>query len=445
MYQYGYIATNYARITNSQLLNLYNEGFEFYGRKLVVDKTRFTGCAVAGCTWTGADAVLAYAGNDSGPRVSVSNSAFSNMAHGVWASWTGDASGPMVAASNTFDSVAIPLYLFGDSLAITDNVMTNVRDEGLYGGPGYTVGHPFVEAQILRNQVTCAVAGYPSSGLEHYDGPALFQGNAVRNCQNGLYVNNSSYPTAAVAFRGDTIFPDSVTATRVGIGVYGAFQPSIVHSRIVGGYYGIQLGLTDAAVTSRIDTTAVSATGYAAIDMSGAQGTVAGVGNNIGNNLWYGVRDTSGVGGHSLTLGQFVGNGNYSVFNGASNFAFDATNNYWGNSNGPGGGVADSVAANVTVIPFATTAPGGLPPLAPPLLASSAAAHMVRVSPVALVLAAAPRPALPRVLRPDEVARRAAQLAERRAAREAARAAHLQAMRQRVQRHTTPTSTKRPF
>ena len=83
MTQYGYIATNYARITNSQLLNLYYQGFEFDGRHLVVDNTQFTGCAVAGCAWSGADAVLAHAGNDSGPRIRVTNSSFTNLGSGV--------------------------------------------------------------------------------------------------------------------------------------------------------------------------------------------------------------------------------------------------------------------------------------------------------------------------------------------------------------------------
>jgi hypothetical protein len=444
MYEYGYIATNYARITNSQLLNLYHEGFEFHGRQLVVDKTQFTGCAVAPCGWSGAGAVIAYPGNDSGPRITVSNSGFSNLASGVRANSSGSAPGPMVAASNVFDSVAAPLYLLGDSLAITDNVMTKVRDYGLYGGPGYTTGHPFVQAQILRNQVTCAVAGYTSYGLEHYDGPALFQDNAVHNCQYGLYVNNSSYPTAAVAFRGDTIFPDSVTSGRIGIDVEGAWQPSIVHSRIVGGYTGVLLNLSDAAVTSTIDTTAVSGTGYAAVDLSRVPGAANGAGNNIGNNLQYGVYDVSGVSGHGLTQGQFTGNASYAVYY-FGNFSFDATNNYWGSSNGPGGGVADSVTANVTAIPYASTAPFGLPPLAPPLIASGAARRLGNVSPAAPAPAAAPSPELPRVLRPDEIARRTAQLAERRAARAAARAAHLQVMRQRVPRHTTPAAPKRPF
>jgi hypothetical protein len=439
--QYGYIATNYARVTNSQLLNLYYEGFEFDGRQLVVDNTQFTGCAVAGqCGWTGATALYAYAGNDSGPRISVTNSSFTGLANGVYSSQTNSAAGPMVVENNVFDSVAGGIYLWGDSLAITDNRFTNVRDYGLEGQPGMTTGHPFVEAQILRNQVTCAVAGSASLGLMHNSGPALFQDNAVRNCQTGLSAGNAAYAPAAVTFRGDTIFPDSVTASRMGIAVSGALRPSIVHSRIVGGYDGINFSLGDASDTVTIDTTAVSQTGFAAINLSGVPGPVSGVANNVGNNLQYGVYDLSYAAGHGLNQGSFVGNAVYAVFTGPSNFAFDASSNWWGAVGGVGTTGADAISGTVNTSSPLSAPPGGLPALAPTQLAASAAPSLLTSSPaVQPIPSASP---LPRVLQPAELARRAAQLAERRAAREAVRAAHRQAMRQRAQGRTPPAPTK---
>jgi Bacterial Ig-like domain (group 2) len=440
--EYGYIATNYARVTNSRLLNLYYEGFEFDGRQLVVDNTQFTGCAVAGqCGWNGAMAIQAYAGNDSGPRISVTNSSFTGLANGVFSSQTNSAAGPMVVANNVFDSVAGGIYLWGDSLAITNNVFTKVRDYALEGQPGMTTGHPFVQAQVLRNQVTCAVAGSASLGLMHNSGPALFQDNAVRNCQTGLSASNAAYATAAVTFRGDTVFPDSVTASRMGVAVSGALRPSIVHSRIVGGYEGINFSLGDATDTVTIDTTAVSQTGFAAINLSGVPGPAGGVANNIGSNLGYGVYDLSFVGGHALNDGSFVGNGNYSVYNAFSNFSFDATSNWWGVAGGPGTAGADSVSGTVNAGGPLGAPPGGLPALAPQLLAASAAPRLLTSSPVAPP-AAASTPPLPRVLQPATQAQRAAQLAERRAASAAAHTAHLQAMRERAQHGAAPRSTR---
>ncbi len=412
MWQYGYIYTNYARVTNSKLLNLYYQGLDFAGRELVVDKTQFTGCAV--CSWNYGYAVQAYAGNDSGPRVRVTNSSFFNIQYGIYAYSNNTAGGPMVVANNTFDSVATGAYLYGDSLAVTDNSFANVRYYAVWSQPGYTTGRSFVEAQFLRNQVTCAVAGYTSYGLRHDNGPARFENNAVRNCRYGFYAYNASYPTAAVVFRGDTIFPDSTTYYRVGIRPDGKWQPIIVANHITGGYYGIDLTTTDAAVTATIDSNVVTGAGYAGVDLYYVNGPVTGAYNNINSNPLYGVHNQYGTGSRSFTQGRFVGNAARAVYNLAAG-SFGATQNWWGNAAGAGGGVADSVFGAVDVSSPLTSDPLGVTvPLAPPMPAVIAgssrlasASPAVRPSPAASVQPATDRPSA----------------AQREAAREARRAA----------------------
>jgi hypothetical protein len=424
MYQYGYAYTNYARITNSKLLNLYSRGLDFEGRELVVDNTRFTGCAV--CSWNYGHALQAYAGNDSGPQVRVTNSSFFNLQYGVYASSSNTAAGPMVIAGNTFDSLATALYLYGDSLAITDNTFANVRDYALFGKPGYTAGRSFVEAQILRNQVGCAVVGgYTSWGLVSYEAPARFEYNAVRNCKYGLYAYNYSYPTATVVFRGDTVLPDSTSYDRVGIRPDGKWQPTIVRNRIVGGYYGIDLTTTDTTVTAVLDSNAVSGTGYAAVNVYYLYGPVTGTYNNIGNNLAYGIYDPTGRGAHSFTEGRFVGNMTWAIYAPAGALAFDATNNWWGAATGPHTAGADSVNGNVTTSPWLTTDnTAGLPALAPAFLAGAPAGARPAASPGAPPQRSVGHaPATPAVDPRADLARRQTERVARQAAKDQERAA----------------------
>lgn len=413
MYQYSWIGSNYARVTNSKLLNLYYEGIDYGGRELVIDKTQFTGCAA--CSWSSGTAVRAYADNDSGPRVRLTNSSFYHLYRALEAGYAGYKAGPYVITGNTVDSMAYPFYLLGDSIAFTDNVLTRVRDYGLYAQPGYS-NRPFVEAQILRNKVTCSVVGYDSYALRYDNGPARFESDSVAKCRQGLWASNTSYPTAAITFRGDTVLPDSASYYRRGIGVAGKWQATIVGNRVVGGYYGMELSLTDSLVSTVIDSNAVSGTGYAGIHLYYVNGPVTGRKNNIGSNAVYGILNY-GNGSRSFTLGRFVGNANRAVYNGSA-VTFGATSNWWGNAAGPGGGVADSVFGSVDAsTPLgADPYPGDVPALAPRLVTTTAPAR-----PVATMVGPRP-PASAVVTEPPRPEDRRAEREARRAARDAARA-----------------------
>ncbi len=418
IYQYSRIGSNYARVTNSKLLNLYGQGINYGGRELVVDKTQFTGCAV--CGWTSGYAIQAYAGNDSGPRVRLTNSSFYHLYRALEAGYSGYHAGPYVITGNRADSVAYPFFLLGDSIVFTDDTLTRVRDYGFYAQPGYS-NRPFVEAQILRNQVACSVVGYDSYGLRHDNGPARFENNAVRKCRRGLWVANASYPTAAVVFRGDTVLPDSTTNYRAGIAVSGKWQATIVANRMVGGTIGMDLNPSDSLVPTVIDSNSVSGAGYAGIQLYYVNGPVTGRKNNIGSNALYGILNY-GNGSRSFTLGRFVGNANRAVYNG-SGVTFGAPSNWWGNAAGPGGGVADSVFGSVDAsTPLGTDPyPGDVPALAPrPVVAPAAALARPDVTmvgprpPASAVVAEPPRP---EDRRGEREARRAARDAERAARR----------------------------
>lgn len=329
------------------------------------------------------------------------------MYRAMEAGYSGSKAGPMVVSGNRVDSVAYAFFLRGDSIAFTDNILTRVRDYGLYAEPGYS-NRPFVEAPILRNQVTCSVAGYDSYGLRHDNGPARFENNAVRKCRRGLWSYNYSYPTATVTFRGDTLLPDSATYYRAGIRADGKWQATIVANRIVGGYYGMDLSVTDSLVPTVIDSNAVSGAGNAGIYLYYVNGAVTGARNNISSNPQYGIYNY-GNGSRSFTLGRFVGNTSRAVYNLAS-VTFGATQNWWGDPDF--GAATDTVFGPVDVSSWLTSDPTDVPALAPrPTIAASAAA----VWPDAT--AVAPRSA------PSAATSGAAPLTDRGAVREARRAA----------------------
>jgi len=433
MYQYGYLYANYARVTSSQLLGVYGQGLQFNGRQLVVDRTLITGCDT--CTWNSSSyGIRAYAGNDSGPRLRITNSSFRRLAYGVYSPSSNTAAGPMVISGNTFESLATALNLYGDSLAITGNQFTNVRDYSVLTRPGYTAGHPFIAAQMLGNRVTCAVVGYYSYGLYNYDGPARFEGNNVQNCRYGLSAYNySSYGTAAVGFRADTVTPDSASYDRTGILVTGKWQPTLVANRITGGYYGISLATSDATVNAQVDSNVVTGTSYAALYLSAVPGPLSGSYNNFKNNTQFGVYDASSAPSHGLTLGRFVGNGRPSVYS-FGTFAFDATQNWWGVGTGANSG-ADSTSGNVTATPYLTTDPEGATVPAAPSIAGVIAAGPAPTTSATAPLGAAPlEPQAPAARGMGTGAEGPAAHGTRRALLEAANARQGQAAREATER-----------
>jgi hypothetical protein len=305
------------------------------------------------------------------------------MYRALEAGYSNDLSGPYVIAGNVVDSMAYPFYLLGDSIAFTDNVLTRIRDYGLYAQPGYS-NRPFVVAGILRNQLTCSVGGGVTSyGLRYDNGPVRFEDNAVRNCRWGLWAYNYSYPTAAVTFRGDTVLPDSTSYYRVGLRAEGRWQAAIARNRIVGGYYGMEINLSDSLPTV-LDSNAVSGAGFAGIYLYYLNGPVTGVRNNIGNNPVYGIYNNYGNGTRSFTLGRFVGNANRAVYNLAA-VTFGATQNWWGDQDF--GVAADTVQGLVDVSNWLAMDPTDVPAFAPQGGVSAATA--APTDPTAV----APRPA----------------------------------------------------
>ncbi len=377
--QYNWLKANVASVTNSRFVNLAGEGIAFRGRKLVVDNSSFTGCSV--CDWNRGRAIQAYAWDEDGPQVVVSNSTFGLLYEAVLAAANsyGDTTGPMIVVKNTVDSVSRGVTLNGDSLVVRENVFTRIRDHAVSAAPSLA-SKPFVEALIGRNRVSCSVQdSYPSIGLRHNVGPARFEENVVTGCDYGLFAENSSgvHPIADVFFTRDSVVPADTSSYHVGLRVDGRVRPRIIGSRVVGGYIGIDLVLSDTG-GAVIDSNAISGTGYAGIRLYSVQGAVTGRRNNIANNRLDGILNQGTSGPRSFTLGKFqsggVGNGRYAV-NSAS--AFDASQNWWGSPNGAGGrfgsGLADAdsvSSAQVDVSNPLTSEPSEPPPLSSPPLAA---------------------------------------------------------------------------
>lgn len=330
MYGYGYLYANYASVTRSKFLNLYNYGFQFRGRKLVVDNSQFTGCAVVGtCGWNSGTAIYATADNDSGPAVTLTNSTFSKIQRALYGPSTNDSAGPYVVTNNTADSVSYFLDANADSTLISGNVLTKVQTYGFYTKPSGS-NRPPQTAVLLNNRVICTGSG--SYGIRVDNSPGRIEDNVTRDCYYGIYANAGT----AASILNLSILRDSVGMPSVccnyGIQINGRWRPTVYGSRVVGFYYGLYVYTTDTA-TVVIDSSAISAAGYMGLYLDGAgqASAMSGRRNRIANNGTYGIYNAYHLTGtRSFTDGAITGNGtsgNYGIYNGAPG-TFIATDNW---------------------------------------------------------------------------------------------------------------------
>ncbi len=276
---------------------------------------------------------------------------------------------------NVVDSARMGLWATADSVIMTDNVLTQITEDALgieqindRGGTGAT---------IARNQVSCEVPGSSPYGIQVYNVPGAVEENVVADCRSyGIRFSlSTSYPLATVTVRGNTVtMPDRVSSS-YGMYLNGRFGLMTLYGNTVrNGYYGVYYGpnLNAAAGdTTRLvaDSNAISGTGYMGLYLyisTSYTGSAVGIRNNISNNVGYGIYNNFNK-VLSFTQGRFVGNGNYAVYSG---YAFDATQNYWGDPLGPGGpygdpgSVGDSISSSViTWDPYLSVDPTDVPPL----------------------------------------------------------------------------------
>ena len=214
----------------------------------------------------------------------------------------------------------------------------------IWGGSSITLNN----ASILRNHAGDAGGGiFNEGGTFTISGSEIADNSAERGA--GLFAEGSN---VIVNISGSTISGN--TATGQGGGIF--YAP----------YYGTG-GLT-------IDTSVLSQN---SASYGGGIHTQHGGTVTITNTMFLSNMATSGYGGafHAIsteiTTGTFslnqscvVDNSTTSVMNETPNPSVDATNTWWGTSDGPSGvgpGSGDSVSTNVTFVPFLTTPPAGCP------------------------------------------------------------------------------------
>jgi hypothetical protein len=150
---------------------------------------------------------------------------------------------------------------------------------------------------------------------------------------------------------------------------------------------GVSINQSTDTATAKVDSNAVSAADTAAVRV--LAGNLTMTGNNIQNNVRDGLSILPLYGVYSVHSNAFKGNGRYAVAS-TSNSTVDATQNWWGVDGGvpPGQAGADSVSGIIDASAPLSTAPSGLPALAPPpLIASAAAATSVRLPTLAAPVA----------------------------------------------------------
>jgi Dockerin type I domain/Right handed beta helix region/Bacterial Ig-like domain (group 2) len=345
-----------ARIMNSTLLNV--SGWPLYlgGRQLEVANSSFTGCRVS-CSTTYGVQGAGYA--DSVSVFQVSGSSFYRTYIAVEAPFSGEVHRAELAG-NTVDSVYIGFRLYTDSSLVTDNMMTRA---GAGGGYGMYVAarsqRPSTTAIVERNRIS-TVAGYALYGN---NARLASMGNWYAGTAQGIYVYDPSGTAWQVALDRDTVSADSAQGGYA-VYLYGDLAASVRRSRILGGGSGVYANVTGG--TLALDSNVITGTrSYGVYANAPAGASVTGQWNNVTDNATYGVY-AAGAGAFAFTNGRFVLNRNWAVY--AASSSVDATNNWWGDPFGPGGGLSDSVSGAVTTSPFLLFDPASVsvPPLAPP-------------------------------------------------------------------------------
>jgi hypothetical protein len=352
----GYLYGTDIRVRDSRFTNV--SGYPLYAsaRYVRLENTTFTGCRVS-CSTTYGIEVNGYA--DSVALAEITGNTFTRVYRPIYA-WSSGNVHRAVVTGNTMDSVTQGMLLYGDTLTVTDNVITRASQYGVYAANATNAPKPWLE--VARNRIFgTGTGGYPLY-VQNVD--VVSQGNHYGGTYYGAYLSGSTSEGHSFAFSGDTLRADSALG---GYAAYlsGLWSGSVRRSRVEGGGYG--LAFQGSAGSSLVlDSTVVTGTrSYGMQLYAAATTTLTGRWNNVTSNRGYGVQ-VLGTGTATLTDGRFFGNGSYAVQAG-SGTSVDATNNWWGDPGGPGRGVADSVTGVVTVDPYLTSDPLGVTvPAAPP-------------------------------------------------------------------------------
>lgn len=378
---YGDLDARVARVTNSQFLGLgQGQIIQFQGADFFADNVAMTGCSqpVPGC-----DGAYGFYLNVGAAQLDarVRNSSFTRIAYPVSSSL--NQPGIIEATNLTMDSVITGIGVGGDSIVVRNNTVTRASNFAISADGVISTR----SSSISNNSVGCVAGLAFTNGIAAYNRRYAVDSNLVQaTCFTGIYASNVQ---SGSRLRGNTI-----RATDTGIRVSQFDTTAVV-----------------------IDSNAVSGAATAAVHVQ--SGRVVLRHNNIGNNA-YGVYIPGLVG-----LGQIVSDNN--SFTNNSSYAIyapfdtvDATNNWWGNAAGPGGGVADSVSGPlVTTTPFLAAPPSNLPAFSPRAFSSAPLrpTNVTRVTSVVTPVPVAPAPKPARAVRPAKAQRTEIERASRQAAR----------------------------
>ena len=331
-YVYSDIEANVSRVTRSQFLNLGGgQAVRFSSLRLFADSITMTGCAVATC-----DQAYGFYPNNSegGPQLqalTLTRSHFTQVGTPLY----GSVNGTATISGNVIDSASSAIQVYADSVTVTDNVLTRISAQGFqlqsYAGTG-------LQALVARDSVTCT--GATARGIDITRFPFVIEDNYTSVCYLGIYEQQA--------------LPGSV----------------VRRNTVRGAVDGITVNQLD-TVTVRVDSNGVSGASDAAVARVQG-GRVSMTHNNISGN-YYGVffgTPYYGGGFHDLHDNSFTGNTQYAVY--SLDDSVNAQANWWGDAAGPSSGLADSAFGRVDTTAFLTSAPLGLPGLAPRFLATAA-------------------------------------------------------------------------